>query len=827
MSKHFLLLVVILALAGVSGWWVWSQPTRQGLDVKGGIRMTLRAKVEDLPQNEQQLWNTERLNLTADILRKRIDILGVLEPGVFTKGTQEMVVELPGFTNEEEARSLLQSTAQLEFRYINNVRSSERADTASRRYEIIVEKNDKNEEVVRFRDYGDLKDPGKVIKEGTPEYLEILKNSEIIIKGDDLSSASVAQSSALMPQIVLNLKSEGQDKFAKATSLHVKEHIAIVMDNEVISAPVVQEGNLRDPVINGSFTVSEATRLAQLLNAGALPVALSIESVTQVEPTLGAQAWERIMQAGIIGTIIVVLFMVVYYLLPGFISVLALGLYILFSIAAFKALGVTFSLPAIAGFILSIGMAVDANILIFERIKEELRLGKTLLASIDAGFKRAFTAIFDSNMATVITSAILYYYGTGPVQGFATTLALGVMISFFTAITCTRTLLYALVGIGIHPSVGAFGLRRQWGTTISEGMATEKTYDFVSKRKIYYAISLVAIVIGLAGLFTGGLKLGIDFEGGSELVMASPQPITAKQADIVNALGAANFKKVGIQYADGGKQVIMHVADAKDTDKDKLIAAIAPLDSNMKEVSFASISPRVQKEIIQNALKAIFLSVIFILFYITLRFSIEGGWSGFKYGLAALTALVHDVAITVGIASLFGHLMGWEVNSLFITALLTLIGFSVHDTIVVFDRTRENLKYRTRGETFVSILNKSLTQTLARSINTSLTLILVLVALLILGAVTTDLRFFYVAMLAGAIVGVYSSIFIASQLLVDWQSARDRALERQAAAARATAIAKSESAKTTDESTNVEAAVAREKPAASSAARAPKRKRRY
>jgi SecD/SecF fusion protein len=829
MQKHFLYLGVILVLAGLAAWGVYKLPTRQGLDVKGGIRMTLRAEVEKLPPDEQRRWDANRLSLVADILQKRIDTLGVVEPGVFKRGDREIVIELPGFTNEQEARDLLSVTARLEFRYLKDVRTEK---NPTGRYELVIERDEKGGEVVRFRDLGDPKEPGKLIKEGTPEYLQIIQSSPLIVTGDDLRDAEVV-SQSVNPQVALYFKPEAADKFARATSLYLKEHLAIVLDDRIISAPVVQAANLREPVIQGNFTLKEATRLRDLLRAGALPVGLRVETINRVEPILGARAWERIIYAGAVGALLVAAFMLFYYLLPGVLAVLALGLYILFSIAIFKAVGVTFSLPAIAGFILSIGMAVDANILIFERVKEELRLGKTLLAAIDAGFKRAFPAIFDSNLSTIITCIILYNYGTGPVQGFATTLAIGVVISFFTAITCTRTLLYSLVGLGVHPDAKWFGLRRQIGVTIGEGLErVSDRFDFVGRRKLFYALSGTLIAVGLVfWLGLGGLKPGIDFAGGSELVVEAPQPIQASLNEVAALLRKAGFEKVGVQFAEGNRQLIVHVADATDRDKPRLLEALASLGT-LKEVSFASISPRIRAEIVQRAYIAVALSLIAILLYIAIRFSIEGGWSGFKFGIAAMLAVAHDVLIVVGASAALGYLLGWEVNSLFLTALLTLIGFSVHDTIVVYDRIRENLRYRAKGDTLETIVNRSLNQTLARSINTSLTLVLVLIALMVWGAVTHDLRHFYVAMTIGAIVGTYSSIYIASQLIVDWEAFRARTRARQESALRATATGSKPAtspkpAERTEQPVAAGSTTDLPKPKKPARAQKPKRKRRY
>ncbi|MER3558248.1 MAG: protein translocase subunit SecF [Armatimonadota bacterium] len=265
------------------------------------------------------------------------------------------------------------------------------------------------------------------------------------------------------------------------------------------------------------------------------------------------------------------------------------------------------------------------------------------------------------------------------------------------------------------------------------------------------------------------------------------EPIQATLAEVVALLQKAGFEKVGAQFAEGKRQLIVHVAEDSEVSKAQILNALKPL-GDLQDVSFSRISPRVRAETVQRAFMAVILSLVAILLYIALRFSIEGGWSGFKFGLAATIALANDVLFTVGAMAVLGYTLGWEVNALFLTALLTLIGFSVHDTIIAYDRIRENLRHRARGETLAQIVNRSLNQTLARSINTSLTVVIVLLALWALGSVTHDLRTFYVAMTIGVIVGTYSSIFLASQIMVSWQGAAERMRERQLAAAKATAV---------------------------------------
>lgn len=490
----------------------------------------------------------------------------------------------------------------------------------------------------------------------------------------------------------------------------------------------------------------------------ALPVPLEIIQIAKVGATLGKESVRQSLWAGVVGLGLVLLFMVGYYLLPGVLASVALGLYTLYSLAAYKALGVVFTVPGIAGFILSIGMAVDANILIFERMKEELRSGKTLKAAIDDGFKRAFTAIFDSNVCTIITSIILFSLGTGAVKGFALMLMIGVAISMFTAITVTRTMLWTLVSMGIGNDPRLFGLGRQW--TVH--------YDIVGKKNLWFAISGTFIAIGVIAWAIGGLKLGVDFAGGSELQLHFDRPVTARQ--VQSALAQAGFRDAKAIVGEGNL-VFIRTREISADEKESMKRALASLGTP-QEQSFTQVGGIVSKEQTRNALIAIILSEALILLYLAVRFAIGGIREGFKFGVAAVIALVHDVLVLVGTFSIMGKLRGWEVDALFVTAMLTLIGFSVHDTIVVFDRIRENLRNRTRGETFHDIANKSILQTFARSINTSLTVILTLVALLVLGSPVV--RLFTIALLVGIITGTYSSIFNAAPIVTWWEEVAER-----------------------------------------------------
>jgi SecD/SecF fusion protein len=465
-----------------------------------------------------------------------------------------------------------------------------------------------------------------------------------------------------------------------------------------------------------------------------------------------------------------------YYLLPGLVADFALIIYALFTLAIFKGglswfiPAVTLTLPGIAGFILSVGMAVDANILIFERLKEELRNGKTLRLAIDSGFKRAFTAIRDSNICTIITCIILYSMGTPSVKGFALTLGIGVVVSLFTAITVTRTFLYLLVDAGAdkHPEI--FGLKRQWVTGIdasSVQQAGAQRINVIGKRKFFYLLSLAVIVPGIIFYFMGGLKKSIEFAGGTEVeVLLNSQSTT--QTDIHKAI-AGSFKDNLVQM---GRDVLGPVAiiDIRDTDQHaylRLDAALTKAGIGYRPLSHSLVSGVISKELTQNAFQAVIIASALIVLYLATAFAIGGFVAGLRFGLSAIAALLHDVLVLIGCFAILGYFLNWEIDSLFVTATLTVVGFSVHDTIVIFDRLRENLRHRLRGESFEDLANRSILQSFARSINTSFTVILTLLAMLFLGEPSTKLL--VVALLIGIISGTYSSIFNATPILVDWE----------------------------------------------------------
>ena len=761
MSRYQQIFVLILALLIGSIAVIVTTPIKKGLDLAGGVRVVLQAETNKLPEGEK--WSNDQLNSIIRIIRSRVDIQGVSEPLIQPKGTDQIVIELPDIENKDEAIAQLQSTARMEFRHLWDVHytSAKRYRPMAARYTMEVSSDAKGD-LYTFTDAD-----GKEIPQS-----QILADSRLVLTGNDLKPVAGAQKDPQNYQAVVSLEftKEGKKKFADFTRRNVGEILAIVLDGKVLSAPSIDEPILDGKaIIRGRFTTDEAQRLSEFINAGALPVPLTAIQFQSVEATLGQASVGKSITAGIGGIAAVILFMMLYYLMPGIIADVALGIYAVLTLAAFKLLGVTMTLPGIAAFILSIGMAVDANILIFERLKEELRTGKTLRAAIDTGFKRAFTSIFDSNMCTLITCAILYNFGTGPIKGFAVVLGLGVIISMFTAITATRTILHLIVNAGFAQNPALYGLRRQWVTGQSGSQV-----DVVKRMYVWFALSAIIILPGLYfWLGAHGLKGGIDFSGGSLTQVAFKEPV--RQTGPIEAiLSEANLVGSSVQRSkDDPKMVFIRTSNLSESQYAEVKDGLTRIGGNPG--TSERVGPTISKELTTNAIKAVIFSAILIVLYLSVRFAIGGLANGFRFGMCAVIATLHDVVLIIGTFAIFGHFLGWEIDSLFVTALLTVIGFSTHDTIVIFDRIRENLRHRVKGDSFDALVNKSILQSFARSINTSLTVVLTLVALLIFGA--HNIHQFIVALLIGVVTGTYSSIFNASQLLVLWQ----RIVEKPAA----------------------------------------------
>lgn len=817
-QRGFWFLVLVLGLLGLSVAINWMVPANLGLDVAGGIRMTIRADLNTLTPEQKKNW-PQLSQILIRILEQRAQkALGVLESSVYQKGEDRFVVELPGFTSEQAARDVISTSARLEYYWARTV-ATDRAPNRAYVHEMV--RNADGSEEHKFRRA--TAPPGEFLEPGTPEYERMLRSWQMITTGDTLVSARPGISpGGDSYNLFLTFNQEGAralDDLARRT-MNQRENIAAVLDGKVISFAYLKDGvRFTDGqvVLEGNFTSAEANRLAELLNAGALPVDLREENINRVNPTIGTGALNQIIFAGWVSFIVIAAFLLVYYLFPGLTALIALLCYISFSYAAFKLLGVTFSLAAIAGFILSIGMAVDANILIFERLKEELRNKRTLLTAIDLGFRRAFPAILDSNACTIITTIVLMNIGTGPVRGFATTLMIGVLISLFTAITVTRSLLLFFVQSGIGRNENWYGLNRGWFGERLEASADERPLAVVQKMGRYFVISGLIILPGIIFMALGGIRPNVEFLGGIEAGVVLQPGVPATSAAVNQRLQAAGIEGANSKIAAGpngesiayitvpiegkNQEIAQLVSDTKAdgtkktveeanrdlfTARQKIVEAAGgdPTLVTEKaedgterivgikgEESFSSTGPAVRAETIRGAILGVTISSLLIVIYLAMRFGFAlGGFKiGLRFGFSAIGALVHDVLVVLGLAAITGYFLNWEISQLSITAILTVIGFSVHDTIVIFDRIRENLRRPLPGESFDNLVNRSITQSIARSINTSAIVVVTLAILVFVGSATPDLKHFNAAMLVGIVSGTYSSIFNAAPILVLWE----------------------------------------------------------
>lgn len=780
-SRSYLFLLVVLGLTALSVWGFLAVPPKYGLDIKGGIRVTLEIDEGKMTPAQQQNFETARRNTLAVLERRVAQSLGVVEGNVQSKGRNQFIIELPGATDAQEARETLRSSASIKFYHAKTV-NTERVNFRTYNVE---ERGVTDRPVVTFNLRSD---PSKVIEptlengEKNPEYLAIIESwGEPILQGDQLSRAVGQNAPGGGYQPLMEFSGDGAARMEQWSKQFYNqgENLAAVLDDVVLSiAPLAPNTVLRDnAVIQGSFPADYVRQLTDLLNSGALPVDLKEIEFAQVDPTVGTEALKMMTFAGYISFAVISAFLLAYYVFPGFVALVALGLYVLFTITVLKLVGATFSLAAIAGFILSVGMAVDANILVFERLKEEMRAGKSLMKAVHEGFGRALPAIIDSNACTILTSLVLYNLGTGPVKGFASTLIIGVAISLFTTITVTRSLLVFLVGSGIGANSNLYGLNRQWFGEKYEERANENPLRVVQNWKKLFGISMLFIVPGLIFIFLGGLKPNVEFQGGYEASYRLPADRSAEEVERTlrqNNVRGANVKVVSLGDLRQVYVTVPPMADLEADSEEAARAKVAELAgfTVADQLTYSVVGPTIKEETVRNAVLGVVISVFLIVVYLAVRFGLAvGGFrTGLRFGFSAIGALVHDVLFTLGVAAICGYFLGWEVSALFLTAMLTVIGFSVHDTIVIFDRIRENLRKPLPGEDFENLVNRSISQSLARSINTSMTVVATLIILIIWGTATPDLKFFCVAMLAGIAVGTYSSIFNAAPILYLWDT---------------------------------------------------------
>lgn len=713
--------LLILAIVSFSIWRAWppQEKINLGLDLQGGMQMVLEVQLDKIPIEARE-DATERV---VEIVRNRIDEFGVREPVISKQGANQVVVQLPGVTDRDRAKEIVGKTAHLEFRLV-----SDNPD--------LIAKAEKKEPVEGY-EYLPVKDE--------TGQSNILVSKEAILTGDHLTSASVGFDQYGQSIVQLQFDNEGAKVFDRVTFQNIGKRLAIVLDGKTHSAPVIRDRIPNGQAqITGNFTPEEASDLSLVLRAGALPAPVQIIEERTVGPSLGRDSVESGIKAGIAGALLVFIFMPLYYLICGVVADIGLLIYTITVMGTMAALGSSLTLPGIAGFILSIGMAVDANVLIFERIREERTAGKTTRAAISAGYHKAFSAIFDSNFTTLITAIILFVFGTGPVKGFAVTLTIGILASMLSAIVVTRVILDFLTARTPTLSLNMM----QW--------VKATKVPFLKGRFLAYGFSVITIAIGLAAFaFRGHGNYGVEFSGGTSVQMQLKQPLDT------NAL-RSGLEKKGVHGA-----VIQHYGDESENQ-----GVIKTAEDNTKKVEEAvtemvgpgqfeilrvdQVGPAVSGDLRSKALWAVMLSALGILIYLGWRFE----W---KFALAAVVALFHDTLFSFGVYALSGR----EINLPIIAAILTIMGFSVNDTIVTFDRVRENLKIM-RKVPFSEIVNTSINQTLNRTLLTSLTVLLTTAALFFFGG--SAINDFAFVLLVGFSIGIYSTIFVATSLVVDWKA---------------------------------------------------------
>lgn len=707
-SNILILLLILLLVAGtffvaISGIKIGSfevKPVKDqlklGLDIKGGVVVVYEAKTKD---------NLETaVNQTIQILGRRINQLGLTEPIITKQGDDRIRIELPGVNNASEAVQIIGKTAQLEFLLVKNGSNALQGMTKT-----------------------------------AFEY-------EPVLTGENVASAGLDSDQYGHPAVGLQLDDKGAELFRIATEKALagtesNGQIAIVLDGEVISAPMVSSviPNGR-AIITGSFTVEAANNLALLIRGGALPVELEEAYVSEIGPTLGLGAFNSAVFAGFIGLIAVAVIMIVAYRFPGLIATIALSIYVLVIVYSMIGFNATLTLPGIAGIVISFGMAVDANVIIFERIKEELRNKKSIRASISAGFKRGMSTVLDSNVTTFIAALVLFFFGDGPIKGFAVTLMLGIAASMLTAVLVTHYMLK--LSVGFVNSLGMYGVK--------EGVEPKvRNYSLVQKHKVAIALSLAVIIAGFGMFAFKQFNYGIDFTGGTMLQINMHKEVN--RADIEADIASFNLAPQIVHAGSGNEQVVIKTTEKLNVDKRLEVFHVLKDKYGLDKADFVSseqFSASVSNDIKLNAFLSILIASVLMLVYITLRFEIV-------FGIGAIVSLFHDVLILLAVYALFRL----PVNSSFIASILTVVGYSINDTIVIYDRIRGDLK-RERTKDYVQLANVSVNRTLTRTIYTSVTTIVVICSLYIFGS--PSIQEFALPLLVGVTVGTYSSIFVAS-----------------------------------------------------------------
>ncbi len=675
-----------------------------GLDLAGGVSITYEAVGEDAP-------SAEDMSDTIYKLQKRVETYST-EAEVYQEGSDRINIEIPGVTDANRILEDLGKPGSLQFQTMDGAVVLEGTDVADARA-------------------GSNTD-------------EFTGNRENVVS--------------------LTLTEEGTTKFAVATAANIGSQIAIVYDGEVISAPTVNEAiGGGQAQISGNFTFEEAEQLASTIRIGTLSLELQELRSNVVGAKLGEEAIATSLRAGVIGFLLVILFMILVYRLMGAAAGVALTAYVGLVLGLLNGFEMTLTLPGIAGIILSIGMAVDANVIIFARIREELATGKTVRSSMKIGFQKALSAIVDGNVTTLIAALVLSLKGSGSVKGFAQTLALGIVVSMFTALVVTRLVLNALYALGLQ-DVKYYGMAKE-----------QKSIDFLGKKKICFAVSLAVIAGGLilmgvnAGSGRGALEYSLEFQGGTSTTVEFPEDMSIEEIDaqVVPAVSeVTGDNDIQTQKVAGTNQVIIKTKELDLAGREALNAKLAEtFGVDESTITAENISGAISKEVKNDAIVAVVIATICMLIYIWIRFK------DVRFATSAVAALVHDVLVVLA----FYAAARVSVGNTFIACMLTIVGYSINATIVIFDRIRENMADMKKKDTLEGMVNASITQTLTRSIYTSLTTFVMVAVLYVLGV--ASIKEFALPLMVGIVCGAYSSVCITGAL---WYLMKTRIVKKEA-----------------------------------------------
>lgn len=724
----------LLVLAGATVAVLTSSPTL-GLDLRGGTQVVLETR--DSPTTQADAESTDR---ALEVLRRRVDALGVAEPAIVRSGERRIVIELPGLQEPREAVEAIGRTAQLTFHAVEGYAAQAPA-----------------------RAEGEPIDPSQplvlVDEAGVP-----LQLSAAALTGASVTGARAATepSRGTAWFVEIDFAGDGGAAWEEITAAAAcqpdgdpRRRVVIALDGEVITSPQV---NVDVPcgvgivggttTITGRFDQAEARELSALIQGGALPVPVEVIEQRTVGPSLGAAAIDASVQAIVIGIIATALFIVAVYRLMGLLAIVALLCYSLISYASLITLGATITLPGLAGFVLSVGMAVDANVLVYERAREERILGgRSLPTAVVQGFRRAFSAIADSNVTTLISAGLLFFLASGPVRGFGVTLTIGVLVSFFSALVITRVLAQSIASsrlLARHPrlsgldTLGAFRRR-----------VTAWNPDLLARSGRWLAVSLALVAVAAAGVAARGVELGVEFTGGRGVQFATQEPIGADDAR--EAVAAAGFPGAVVQQA-GDADIAVRTEPIDDAEVERIREALAEAAGGATVVSDELIGPSLGDELQRNALIALAVALAAQLAYLAVRFH----WT---FSSGAVASLATNVLVVLGVFSWLDKTL----DGVFLAALLTVIGYSVNDSVVVFDRIRETWRSR-HDEPFHRLAGEAVLQTLPRTVNTGASTLMVLLALLFLGG--SSLGDFALALVLGIVVGTIGTVTVAVPLTI-------------------------------------------------------------